>query len=417
MTERLVKVTVDNSGKLYKTCTRRQRLVVTLNNIMAQVAFTGKERVGRVTIERYQDRYIRLRWTLEGKTYSLNIGNDSRDTLKAARAKAQIIDGDITFNNFDSTLQRYGKGAKPTVLEVVQPQISLKALWEKFLTDKLPHVKAKTAHEYNCFSKLLDKLEDNLSFNALETKQALLTITTEDQTRRMLLYLSACCKWGVKHKLITENTFEGLYNDIPRRTSEHHQPDAFTESEMLATIEAFKSDKRGGRNYQHYAPLVEFWFRTGCRPSEAIGLQWGNIPEDCDRIKFLGSLQIINGKHVWSKGSKRNKTREIPVSTKLQSLLLSIRPKNPKPDQLVFPAPQGDVPINYDNFTRRAWNAVVDYIKPNTTPYNCRDTFITHQLLKGVAPAVIAAWCDTSVRMIQNNYADAIKLAQVRPVD
>ncbi|MUL39329.1 hypothetical protein [Gloeocapsopsis dulcis] len=63
--------------------------------------FTGKERLGKITIERFRDS-LRLRWTLKGKTYSLTIGKDSRDTLKAARAKAQVIDSDITFDRFRS---------------------------------------------------------------------------------------------------------------------------------------------------------------------------------------------------------------------------------------------------------------------------------------------------------------------------
>jgi len=45
-----------------------------------------------------------------------------------------------------------------------------------------------------------------------------------------------------------------------------------------------------------------------------------------------------------------------------------------KSDNLVFPYPTGKA-INYDNFARRTWSTVVDPIKPDTTPYNCRDNF------------------------------------------
>ncbi len=385
---------------------------------MAQQVFLGKERVGRITVERYQDKYIRLRWTFKGKTYSLNIGTDSRDAIKAARAKAQLIDSDITFDRFDFSLEKYGKN-KPTVLEVVQPvqQISLRQLWDKFLADKLPNVKAKTQREYIAFTKLLDKLGNDASYNALETKNSLLAITTSDQTRRMLLYLSACCNWGVKHKLITDNSYKSLSTDIPRISSTNHQPDAFSEDQIEEVIEAFRTDKRSGINYSYYASLVEFWFKTGCRPSEAIGLTWGNVATNCSNVTFCGSYQVINGKHHWSSGSKNNKTRTIAVSKKVQQLLLAIKPKTPDKDALVFPSPVDGKPINYDNFTRRAWNAVVDKIKPNTTPYNCRDTFITLQLLKGVPSAVIAKWCDTSTGMIDKNYADKLKLSQLRPMD
>lgn len=61
-------------------------------------------------MERFRDS-VRLRWTLHGKTYSLTVGKDSRDTLKAARAKAQVIDSDITFERFDPALVKYGKNA------------------------------------------------------------------------------------------------------------------------------------------------------------------------------------------------------------------------------------------------------------------------------------------------------------------
>jgi integrase len=94
----------------------------------------------------------------------------------------------------------------------------------------------------------------------------------------------------------------------------------------------------------------------------------------------------------------------------LKSLDSSRRPK-----YLVFPSPKDGKPINYNNFCKRIWNKVVAPIKPNTTPYNCRDTFITYQLMKGVPSAVIAKWCDTSIAMIDKNYADKLKLSQIRP--
>ncbi|MUL39330.1 hypothetical protein [Gloeocapsopsis dulcis] len=111
-----------------------------------------------------------------------------------------------------------------------------------------------------------------------------------------------------------------------------------------------------------------------------------------------------------------NLKQAIAVSKKVQSLLLSIKPENAKPTTLVFSSPTGK-PINYNNFTKRAWHTIVDLIKPNTTPYNCRDTFITLQLLNGVPSAVIAKWCDTSTQMIYKSYADKLNLSQLRPID
>lgn len=381
--------------------------------------FTGKERIGRVTVESFRDS-LRLRWTLNSKTYSLTVGKDSREALKAAKAKAQAIDSDIAFDRFDPTLEKYGKSA--TVLELVSviqvnEQPGLRELWDSFLSDKLPTLKAKTQDEYCNFTKLLDKIEQNLSFDALQTKQALLRVTTTDQTRRMLQYLAACCDWGIKHRLISDNPYKGLSSDMPKRKSvTHPEPNAFTKEEREAVISAFSNDKRPGMNYSHYAPIVEFWFLTGCRPSEAIGLTWGKVAEDYSRITFSGSIQTVRGVQVWSEGSKNNKSRTIAISSGIEQLLKLIRPESASPDDLVFPSPKGKA-INYPNFLSKVWSKIVDPIKPGTTPYNCRDTFVTLQLLKGVPSAVIAKWCDTSTEMIDKNYADKLKLSQLRPID
>ena len=124
----------------------------------------------------------------------------------------------------------------------------------------------------------------------------------------------------------------------------------------------------------------------------------------------------IGNRRVRSEKSKNNRTRTLSVSQATQKLLLKIRPERPVQDALVFPSIDGDS-INYRNFYRRAWKSVVNPIKPNTTPYSCRDTFITQQLLKGVPTGVIAQWCDTSVAMIERHYLDKLKIAQLSPID
>lgn len=165
--------------------------------------------------------------------------------------------------------------------------------------------------------------------------------------------------------------------------------------------------------------MVEFLFFTGCRPSEAIGLTWDKISNDCSQITFDCSIQTLSsGKKIKSQGSKNNKARTIAASTRIQNLILLIKPESIEAESLVFHSPDSKLmPINYRNFSRRAWHSVVDAIKPDTTPYNCRDTFITLQLLKGVPSAVIAKWCDTSTQMIDHSYADKLKLSQIKPMD
>jgi integrase len=231
------------------------------------------------------------------------------------------------------------------------------------------------------------------------------------------MYLSAACRWGIKHRLVSANPFDGMAAELPKhRYQTDPNPNAFSEEETAQIIERFKGDKRKGMNYRLYAPFVEFLFGVGCRPSEAIGLQWKHISQDCGLLSFEGSLVQIGNRRVRCHGSKNNRTRKIAASSRIQALLLAIRPEHPDPEQLVFPSSDGDS-INYRNFARRAWSSIVDPIKEGTTPYSCRDTFITTQLIKGVPSSVIAKWCDTSTQMIDHNYADKLKLSQLRPKD
>lgn len=148
--------------------------------------------------------------------------------------------------------------------------------------------------------------------------------------------------------------YVGMANEMPKpRYMTDPQPNAFSLEEMDQVLGAFCSDRRRGMSYRHYAPLVEFLFRVGCRPSEAVGLTWGNISPDCGTIYFTGALVQVRNRRVRSEGSKNNKTRSLSVSLATQELLQRIKPEDPAPESLVFPSPVGGS-INYRNFSRRA---------------------------------------------------------------
>lgn len=176
-----------------------------------------------------------------------------------------------------------------------------------------------TVEKYENFTKLFNKLGASLTYDGLAVKEILLTTTTAD-TRDCLMYLSACCDWGIKRKLIEYNPFHGMASEMPRpRYLTDPNPNAFSEIEREKIIQAFKTDQCPGMTYKLYVSLVEFLFFTGCRPSEAIGLTWDKISTDCSQITFDCSIQTLSsGKKVKSKGSKNNKARTIAASNKLQ---------------------------------------------------------------------------------------------------
>jgi integrase len=151
-------------------------------------------------------------------------------------------------------------------------------------------------------------------------------------------------------------------------------------------------------------------FLTGCRPSEAIGLTWDNIDPDYRFVFLRGGIVFTGNKKILTKNSKNKKVRKFPCNIRLRELLQSLD----RSHTFVFPSPKGKS-INYSNFSRRAWDAIVNPIKSGTTPYSCRDTFVTEQISKGVSASILAKWIDSSVRMIEKHYLDMASIEHILP--
>ncbi len=317
-----------------------------------------------------------------------------------------------------------------TLVPDIKPQATVLEIWNKYVESAHTASKAKTLQSLAEFTKRFEKIGDVSILDALLVKGELAkgTVgqgTTPGMIKRCLMQLNSACKFAVKHGLIDGNPYEGMAKEMGQFNYQlNPKPNAFTEAERDDVIEAFKNHSgnwngRGkcGFSYSHYASFVEFMFLTGCRPSEAIGLTWRQVSPDFSSVLFDGStVTTSDGKQHRNKGSKNNKTRTFFCSASLRALLEAIKPTNAAPDDLVFPSPTGKA-INYGNFSNKAWNVIVNPIKPDTTPYCCRDTFITTQIIKGSRVMAIAKWCDTSVEMIEKHYADSQKIASIRPLD
>ena len=379
---------------------------------------------GSVSVESFQERLrLRLpRQLYEGIQKYLTLGlADTPENQQLAAQKAHEIELDIISGEFDETLAKYKPQRHLSVVTPGdRPNIStISELWDNYIEYKRPSLKPRTLDKLAVLEKHIKRCPHQNLDEGMKIRLALLQQTTTSQAKDVLMYLSAACKWGMKCGLVHFNPFEGMYNQLPKhKWQDDSKPNAFSEEEMQKIIEAFKKHKPSkGLGYSHYAPFVEFLFLTGCRPSEAIGLQWKHITPDCSRITFDSSLvQVGNGERVRVNGSKNNKKRMFNCNQQLQELLLRIKPENPEPEFLVFPSPDG-ISIHYRNFSRRAWDKIVDpLVNRQTTPYSCRDTFISEQIAKGVPTAVVAKWCDNSVDIIEQKYLDSQVLEQLKPL-
>ncbi len=222
-------------------------------------------------------------------------------------------------------------------------------LWEKYVEHKSHSVTVTTLNkDFKKVRNHLVMLSELDLESAVAIRDRLLATKTANTVRRVLVQLSACCKWAVERELLENNPFEGMASKIKVAESEEDKIDPFNQAEIAAIVQGFEADKY----FNHYTPFVKFLFMTGCRTSEAVGLQWKHVSGDLTTIHFEEA--VVDGHR---KGPKTRK-RKFPCDEKLRDLLLSLRPENPVLESSVFVSPRGKL-IDSHNFLNRAWKSVL----------------------------------------------------------
>lgn len=350
---------------------------------------------------------------------------DTPQNQKEAEAKAWQIEGDILAGYFDPTLEKY----KPkSYLFIVKPveeaakAITLSNLWREYTDYKSQTLTLTTINkDYKRTGNVIKALPSQSLSDAVIIRDYLLSHKSPNAAQKILVLLSASCDWGIKQKLIYENPFAGMSAEIKvPRTEDSEVIDPFTAEERDAIIAAFESSQY----YSHYTPFVKFLFWTGCRTSEAIGLQWKHILGDCQTIKF--SEALVDGVR---KDTKTYKIRFFPCNSQLQALLKSIKPENGEPDALVFKSKEGTA-IRISGFHNRAWKGYKNHagnqvdgiltklvkegkVKRYRPQYNTRHTFITMMVEQNIPLPQIAKWVGNSPEIIMKHYCGTLRQIQV----
>lgn len=372
-----------------------------------------REKNGKIQI-----RFPRSLFNGKRKELSTGLTATSKN-YTIAQQKVEAINHDIALGQFDASLERYKpQGKQKTYQDKVTqlyPSANLVEIYEKYMDYRKAREKEPTYLER--VQTILPKLQEsgvtNIN-NALELHDFLIeNDNSEGMTKRVLKQVRTAYQWAIDKGMIKGDVdqYTKLIKDLKHQFERDPNPNPFSEWEKEAILEAFQTHHlvNGGYSLSHYYPLVKFLFMTGCRPNEAVGLTWEDVDFRANKITFDGGITYKAGKFIDSKGkgSKTNKKRQFPMNTELSKFLQSL-PKHPS-TSLVFSSRNGK-PINYNNFGSRVWKKVVSELNLNrkTTPYNCRDTFISEQITKGVSPMVVGKWCDTSSSTIERYYFGSI---------
>ena len=368
-----------------------------------------KKAKGTVKIESDKG-WLRLRFTHAGKRRAFALGlPDTIINRKFAEQKARQIELDILSSNFDTTLQKY----KPqkTKEEVEADFITTQELILRFIEYKskfvssprslekyqtvLTHLRSFSLKGKNAAGSLANQSAIDFKPDYSEQfYQYLLDKLAPITLKQSIVWLSACWRWGIEQEIVKSDPWKPLIKRV--KVPPKQMPKPFNSEEIKAIIQGFDQD----RYYSHYAGFVEFLFGTGCRTGEAIGLCWKHLNEDCSTVWIGESLS-----RGIRKATKTNRARTITLTSRLQSLLLSMKYENFNLEQSVFRSPKGN-PIDDHNFRNRAWKSVlakvgVDYRKP----YNTRHTLISHALNQGMNPVEVAQLTGHDVQTLYENYA------------
>lgn len=343
---------------------------------------------------------LQLIFTHRGKRYCHSPGYpDTAIGRQYSELVAKQIQEDILKDRFDG-LAKYKEATTEDSIGVA-PTLTLVETWNLYVDYLRPQRSPSTmANQFKWWSKAITECPYGLDQPA-KVRDWILGERTPDSARRFMVALNACGKWAVSVGHLSSNPFEGVRIKLTKK-HDRREIYPFTAQERDRVIQALGEDV----TWCFYQRLIAFLFFTGCRPSEAIALEWPTVSADMKFITFEQAA-VINerGQIRIKKGLKRQDKRKIKVSDRVRECL------SDRGNGLVFRSPKQGKIINMRNVARRVWLPVLERcaIEPRNL-YQCRHTFVTLALKgtderKGLTVQDVAKIVGNSPEVIYRYYA------------
>jgi integrase len=271
-------------------------------------------------------------------------------------------------------------------------------IWDAWVADLDLPPQTKAGH-YDCLRRQILKAGSPLSAaTAWFTSNSLAASTHNCR----LWLLTKMCNWAVTEGLISSNPW--LKVKSKRGKKEVIKP--FSQSEATRIIAGFEE------LYPAWTPFAKFLFLSGCRMSEAIGLQWKHVDFGRGEICICESLPLIAGGTGYERTRKDTKTgsvRLLKINAELAVLLEEIKPASAKPDELVFQNPTRTNHIDSHNFRNR-WIKVLKKVGiPYRRPHVIRHSFASHAIEQGIPLTGVAYLLGHSdTRMVATTYGHLV---------
>jgi len=172
-------------------------------------------------------------------------------------------------------------------------------------------------------------------------------------------------------------------------------PDPFSEEERDRLVNWFAARK------PFYHPFVVVLFHTGMRPSEAVGLRWGDVDTR------EGFIRISRSRYCGDEAATktRNSERTIRLVPAVREVLQDLKPLHADAADFVFTNSKNGGPIDQREWPKDHWRQALRGAGVRHRKfYATRHTFISVGLTKGLNLKFLAEYCGTSVAMIERSY-------------
>lgn len=346
---------------------------------------------------------LRIRWKYQGKDYDLRPGlPDTKQNRGYCEAIANKIKGDCLLGQFDDTLKRY----RPWTIGHDHQCQRIPELFEKF-TQAMKREKdlyEGSLRRYRSAASHLKRLD--IEAHELTEKKALnftaqLSEHCSNRTvKEYLILYRACFSWAKgRYEVSQDNPWQTPLSRVNPHFKPKVQP--FTSEEVSLIIKAMKAHK----DYGFYADFTAFLFGIGCRPGEAIALQWKHIDPSFKTI-WIGQAYS----HGELKCTKTGKARTVQLSESMRVMLGDRHQRlKPNPDDLVFSAKSGNY-LDFKSYRVRAWQTILkDCELFYRKPYVTRHSTISLALEAGADPVHIAEQTGHNLKTLLENYAHVIR--------
>jgi len=274
------------------------------------------------------------------------------------------------------------------------PLLEIWDLWVQSLD--LP-AETKAGH-YDYFRRQIVKAGNPLSADKTWFMENTLAAKTHN-TRLWLL--KSVTAWAVAEGLLTANPW--LKTKPRKGTKEIIKP--FSQDEAARIIAGFEEF------YPAWVPFTKFLFLSGCRMSEAIGLQWKHVDFERGEICICESLSRRPGKNYERvrKSTKTGSVRFLKINSELAKLFDQVSSTRKKPEELVFKNPTGTNSVDCHNFRKR-WTKVLAAANiPYRRPHIIRHSFASHAIEQGIPLTGVAYLLGHSdTRMVATTYGHLI---------